>query len=98
MAREEPDRTKRAKLDALQLSKDEWDRVALFLDLLVVMVFSRPTYQFTYTHFSMPNEHNKPSPQMKAHHFTQAFRRLKPFTRPGLHEQRKESIPTFGML
>jgi hypothetical protein len=38
MARDEPDRSKRAKLDALQLSKDEWDRVKLFLDLLVVIV------------------------------------------------------------
>jgi len=36
MARDENDHVKRSKLDALQLSKDEWDRVKLFLDLLVV--------------------------------------------------------------
>ena len=36
MAREEPDRAKRAKLDALQLSNDEWQRVQLFLSLLGV--------------------------------------------------------------
>ena len=40
MARDEPDRAKRAKLDALQLSKGEWDRVTLFLDLLVVRVIN----------------------------------------------------------
>ena len=38
MARDETDRVKRSKLDALQLSKDEWQRVELFLDLLVVSV------------------------------------------------------------
>ena len=37
MARDKPDRAKHAKLDALQLSKHEWDRVKLFLDLLVVI-------------------------------------------------------------
>ena len=36
MARDEPDRAKRAKLDALQLSDDEWERVQLFLSLLGV--------------------------------------------------------------
>ena len=36
MARDEPDRTKRAKLDALQLSGAEWERVRLFLSLLKV--------------------------------------------------------------
>ena len=36
MAREELDRTKRAKLDALQLSDDEWEHVQLFLSLLGV--------------------------------------------------------------
>jgi hypothetical protein len=36
MARDESDRAKRSKLDALQLSKEEWGRVQLFLDLLVV--------------------------------------------------------------
>jgi hypothetical protein len=36
MARDEPDRTKRAKLDDLQLSREEWDRVKLFLSLLKV--------------------------------------------------------------
>ena len=36
MARDEPDRAKRAKLDALQLSGDEWNCVKLFLDLLGV--------------------------------------------------------------
>ena len=36
MARDEPDRAKRAKLDALQLSDEEWERVKLFLSLLKV--------------------------------------------------------------
>jgi hypothetical protein len=36
MARNKSDRAKRSKLNALQLSKDEWGRVQLFLDLLVV--------------------------------------------------------------
>jgi len=36
MARDEPDRAKRAKLDALQLSDDEWKCVQLFLSLLGV--------------------------------------------------------------
>jgi hypothetical protein len=36
MAHDEADRAKWAKLDALQLSEDEWERVKLFLDLLVV--------------------------------------------------------------
>lgn len=36
MARDEPDRVKRAKLDALQLSDEEWERVKLFLSLLKV--------------------------------------------------------------
>jgi hypothetical protein len=36
MARDEPDRAKRAKLDALQLSDEEWERVNLFLSLLKV--------------------------------------------------------------
>jgi hypothetical protein len=36
MARDEPDRSKRAKLDALQLSDAEWDRANLFLSLLKV--------------------------------------------------------------
>jgi hypothetical protein len=36
MARDESDRTKRAKLDALQLSDGEWERVNLFLSLLKV--------------------------------------------------------------
>jgi hypothetical protein len=36
MARDEPDRAKRAKLDALQLSDEEWERVILFLSLLKV--------------------------------------------------------------
>jgi hypothetical protein len=36
MAQEEPDRTKHAKLNALQLSDDEWERVQLFLSLLGV--------------------------------------------------------------
>ena len=36
MARDESDRTKRAKLDALQLSDMEWDRANLFLSLLKV--------------------------------------------------------------
>jgi hypothetical protein len=38
MAREETDRTKRAKLDALQLSDSEWERVSLFLSLLKVII------------------------------------------------------------
>jgi hypothetical protein len=36
MARDEPDHAKHAKLDALQLSNDEWERVQLFLSLLGV--------------------------------------------------------------
>jgi len=36
MARDEPDRAKRVKLDALQLSDDEWERVQLFLSLFGV--------------------------------------------------------------
>ena len=36
MARDESDRTKCAKLDALQLSDMEWDRANLFLSLLKV--------------------------------------------------------------
>jgi hypothetical protein len=36
MAREEKDRAKRQKLDALQLTPEEWQRVKLFLDLLAV--------------------------------------------------------------
>ena len=36
MARDEPDCAKRAKLDALQLSDDKWERVTLFLSLLKV--------------------------------------------------------------
>ena len=36
MARDESDRTKRAKLDVLQLSDMEWDRANLFLSLLKV--------------------------------------------------------------
>lgn len=36
MARDESDRAKRAKLDALQLSDEEWERVTLFLSLLKV--------------------------------------------------------------
>jgi hypothetical protein len=36
MARDESDRAKRAKLDALQLSDEEWERVNLFLSLLKV--------------------------------------------------------------
>ena len=34
------DRSKRAKLDALQLSEDEWGRVRLFLDLLSVSLLT----------------------------------------------------------
>jgi hypothetical protein len=49
MARDEPDRAKRAKLDALQLSKDEWDRVKLFLDLLVVISVICDICYSTYT-------------------------------------------------
>jgi hypothetical protein len=48
MARDEPDRSKHAKLDALQLSKDEWDRVQLFLDLLVVILIHHCTHCVTY--------------------------------------------------
>ena len=36
MAQDEADRAKWAKLNALQLSEDEWERVRLFLNLLVV--------------------------------------------------------------
>ena len=36
MARDEPDHAKCAKLDALQLSDTEWERVNLFLSLLKV--------------------------------------------------------------
>jgi hypothetical protein len=36
MARDESDRVKRAKLDALQLSDEEWERAKLFLSLLKV--------------------------------------------------------------
>jgi len=34
----EKERSKHAKLDALQLSSEEWDRVHLFLNLLSVSV------------------------------------------------------------
>ena len=36
MACDEPDHAKCAKLNALQLSGDEWNRIKLFLDLLGV--------------------------------------------------------------
>ena len=36
MARDESDHAKHAKLDALQLSDKEWERVNLFLSLLKV--------------------------------------------------------------
>ena len=36
MARDKPDRAKRGKLDSLQLSDAEWERVNLFLSLLKV--------------------------------------------------------------
>ena len=87
MARDEPDRAKRAKLDALQLFKDEWDRVKLFLDLLVVRkICHREVCILTHS-YSMLSRHNKPSPQMKGH----------PFTRPGLYEPRRLNIFIFGM-
>jgi hypothetical protein len=41
MAQDEPDCAKCAKLDALQLSDDEWERFQLFLSLLGV---SNPEY------------------------------------------------------
>jgi hypothetical protein len=44
MARDELDRAKRAKLDALQLSNDEWERVQLFLSLLGVSNARRANY------------------------------------------------------
>src|ERR1700677_4828088 len=94
MARDEPDRSKQAKLDALQLSTDEWDRVKSFLDLLVVIVIRYHAHFTTYYVFSMPIKHNKHSPQMKAHLFTLDFRHLRPFTKPGLCEPRKQSITT----
>lgn len=49
MAWDEPDRAKRAKLDALQLSKDEWDCVKLFLNLLVVISTICHIFCYTYT-------------------------------------------------
>jgi len=98
MARDEPDRSKRAKLDALQLSTDEWDHVNLFLDLLVVIIFRYHAHFTTYYVFSMLIKHNKHSPQTKAPLFTLDFRHLRPFTKPGLHEPRKQSITTFGLL
>ena len=36
----EKEHSKRAKIDALQLSSEEWDRVHLFLNLLSVSVLS----------------------------------------------------------
>jgi hypothetical protein len=39
MVRDEGDRAKRAKLDALQLSRSEWNRIHLFLSLLKVSRF-----------------------------------------------------------
>jgi len=49
MAHDEPDWAKCAKLDALQLSKDEWDHVKLFLDLLVVILVICHICYSTYT-------------------------------------------------
>jgi hypothetical protein len=73
MARDEPDRAKRAKLDALQLSGDEWNRVKLFLDLLGVRAtFSLHTCGLFTHNFSMLTEHNRHSPPMKAHPFIRA--------------------------
>jgi hypothetical protein len=38
--RSEKDREKRKKLDALELTDNEWDRVRLFLGILAVITFT----------------------------------------------------------
>ena len=98
MACDEPDRLKEAKLNALQLSTDEWDHINLFLDLLVVIIFCYHVHFTTYYVFSMLIKHNKHSPQMKAPLFTLDFQHLRPFTKPDLHKPRKQSIITFRLL
>jgi len=48
MARDEPDHVKRAKLDALQLSDEEWESVKLFLSLLKVCSVCYILYPLTF--------------------------------------------------
>jgi hypothetical protein len=60
MARDEPDRNKRAKLDALQLSDDEWERVQLFLSLLGVSHPRNLIYTRNNIFKSMLKLHSKP--------------------------------------
>ena len=75
MARDEPDRAKRAKLDALQLSDAEWERVNLFLSLLKV----HSIHDFTISYLLIPSclanfstlmLHNKPFHLKMVHHYT----------------------------
>jgi hypothetical protein len=73
MAHDEPDHAKRAKLDALQLSVDEWNHVKLFPDLLRVRAtFGLHTCGLFTHNFSMLTEHNRHSHPMKAHPFIRA--------------------------
>jgi hypothetical protein len=65
MARDELDRAKRAKLDALQLSDTEWERVNLFLSLLKVSSIYEfaISYSLILSHsanISTPTPHSKP--------------------------------------
>lgn len=94
MARDESDRAKRAKLDALQLSDGEWERVNLFLSLLKVWsvhesVISCSLILSCLADISTPMPHSKHFRLKMVHHYISHCLLWKLCTMHGHHERGK---------
>ena len=99
MARNEPDRTKRAKLDDLQLSREEWDRVKLFLSLLKVWSVRKSVHSCTLilsclANISMLMLRSKHFHQTMVHRYISHCPLWKLCMMRGHHEHGKTSIIT----
>ena len=97
MARDESDRAKRAKLDALQLSDKEWERVILFLSLLKVCFVHESGILcllnlFCSDNTSMQMLHSKHFHLKAVHHYTSHCRLWRLCITHGHHEHVKTSI------
>lgn len=85
MGLQEPDLTKRAKIDCLRLSPEEWERVGKFADLLSVgLVFISHRLMITHRSCSTLMLHSKHSHQIKARLFTLQYPLSRLCTNPGI--------------
>jgi hypothetical protein len=96
MGREEKDRTKRHKLDKLQLMDDEWERLGLFNDLLGVrrafLFLSYLSLTLHHCIYSTPIKHNMLFRQTKEQRFTSRYPRSRRCTRHGQRDQSATNI------